>query len=160
MPLFIILVVTRLSLASRKSRGRIQLLEKDESYHKRLVHIVGQLERQVEDVVADMVDNPGNVRPSSASTLASPADRSKSSEAKGDDTEAALTQAPPAIALTPLQHKLVNWLNSIPQLKKELVWIDPARNSHAIIIARDLKRFSWHAVGEGVLRHWADHILI
>ena len=47
-------------------------------------------------------------------------------------------------------------LNALPQLKKELAYIPNVRNSHAIIIARDIKNFEFHKMGEGVLRHWAD----
>lgn len=160
MPVLFCLVITRLSLASRKSRERIQLLEKDESYSSRLVHTLGQIERQVEDTVVEMIDDSGEVVPSSASTLAaSPALAADVglSAAKGQEAKAA-TAEKPHVTLSPLQHKLVKWLNSIPQLEKELVWIDPVRNSHAVIIARDITRFPDQQIGEGVLRHWADHL--
>ena len=48
----------------------------------------------------------------------------------------------------------------LPGLKKELVFIKQVRNSHAVIIARDVKRFPGHKDGEGVLRHWADHFIM
>ena len=42
-PLLLSLIITRLALASRASRARIKLLEKEESSQERLVHVVGRL---------------------------------------------------------------------------------------------------------------------
>ncbi|KAI0295366.1 putative serine esterase-domain-containing protein [Multifurca ochricompacta] len=47
-------------------------------------------------------------------------------------------------------------LNALPQLKKELAYITDVRNSHGAIVARDVKNFGFHKIGEGVLRHWAN----
>ena len=61
--------------------------------------------------------------------------------------------------LTPLQRKIAAALNKLP-LKKEQVYIHSVRNSHAIIVCRDVKRFELHRQGEGVVRHWADHFIL
>ncbi len=62
--------------------------------------------------------------------------------------------------LSELQTKMVASMNQIPGLKKQLVFIDPVINSHAVIVSRDVKRFKHHSIGEGVLRHLADHFVV
>ncbi|KAG8894499.1 hypothetical protein FRB99_001224, partial [Tulasnella sp. 403] len=59
--------------------------------------------------------------------------------------------------LTPAQERIIVNLNTLPGLKKEFVFLDGVRNSHATIVSRDLKHFDFHKRGEGVLRHLADH---
>ncbi|KAI0358083.1 DUF676-domain-containing protein [Trametes cingulata] len=162
-PLFFTLVITRLSLASHASRTRIKKLEKDESSTERLVHIIGSLEREVEDAVVDMFDNSGSPDASSSEpTLAAIASEETSLDAQGEVARSSDTPAErdPGLVLNELQRKMVTWLNTLPGLKKELVFIHPVRNSHATIISRDVKRFPSHKLGEGVLRHWADHFVM
>ncbi|KAI9064022.1 DUF676-domain-containing protein [Trametes sanguinea] len=162
-PLFLTLVLTRLSLASKASRTRIKQLEKDESGTERLVHVIGSLEREMEDAVVDMFDNADNTPsadngsdPSSASSETISADSRALSTGKG-----ALAKArKPEFVLSEKQRKLVKWLNALPGLKKELAFIHPVRNAHGTIIARDVKRFPAHKLGEGVLRHLADHLIL
>ena len=128
------MALVRLSISSRRSRSRIKLLEaEDPSATQRLVHIVGQLEREVEDIVVDIVDNP---------PVSIPSPRGKTSN-----------ESP---RVTPAQRRMAASLNALPQLKKERVYIPDVRNSHATIIARDVQNFEFHKIGEGVLRHWAD----
>jgi hypothetical protein len=125
------LAVVRLSISSRRSRSRIKLLEaEDPSATQRLVHIIGQLERQVEDIVVDIVDDP-------PVSISSPGSK----------------ETP---RVTAAQRRMAASLNALPQLKKELVFIPDVRNSHATIIARDVQNYEFHRIGEGVLRHWAD----
>ena len=134
-PSIITLALIRLSIASHYSRTRVKLLEaEDASTSERLVHIFGQLEREVEDMVVDIVDDPNTLVPSQES-----AKTSKTSP-----------------RLTALQRKMAAVLNSLPQLKKERAYIADVRNSHSVIVARDVKNFDFHKIGEGVLRHWAD----
>ncbi|KAI9511411.1 putative serine esterase-domain-containing protein [Russula earlei] len=129
-PAFISLAILRLSIASHHSRSRIKLLEsEDTSATERLVHIFGQLEHKVENIVVDIVDN---------SSAISYQENTKTPR------------------VTAAQRKMVAVLNSLPQLKKERAYIPNVRNSHAAIIARDVKNFEFHKIGEGVLRHWAD----
>jgi hypothetical protein len=61
--------------------------------------------------------------------------------------------------LSDIQLRIVDHLNRIPQLKKQLVFIHQ-RNSHATIVARDVKRFDFHKDGWGVIQHWADHFVL
>jgi hypothetical protein len=138
-PTFICLALVRLSISSRRSRSRIKLLEaEDPSATQRLVHIIGQLERQVEDIVVDIVDDPAVSIPSPGSTET-------------------LKEGP---RVSPAQRRMAAGLNALPQLKKELVYIPDVRNSHATIIARDIQNFEFHKIGEGVLRHWADSFVV
>jgi len=126
------LAVIKLSIASHYSHSRVKLLEaEDTSTSQRLVHIFGQLEREVEDIVVDIVDDPNTPIPPQESTKANP-------------------------RLTALQRKMAAVLNALPQLKKERAYIPDVRNSHSVIIARDVKNYDFHRIGEGVLRHWAD----
>ena len=154
MPLVLSLVITRLSLASRASRARIKVLEKEESGVERLAHIVARLEREMEDAMVDMFDGDGTeiAAPGSSGEKPGP---SPGKTKKGKDGE---PKDQPR--LLEVQKRMVRWLNSLPGLKKELVFIKQVRNSHAVIIARDVKRFPGHKDGEGVLRHWADHFIM
>jgi hypothetical protein len=124
------------SISSRRSRSRIKLLEADPSATQRLVHIVGQRERQVEHivVVVDIVDDP---------PVSIPSPESKETP-----------------RVTPAQRRMAADLNALPQLKKELVFIPDVYNPHATIIARDIQNYEFHRIGEGVLRHWADAFMM
>jgi hypothetical protein len=134
-PTFICLALTRLTISARRSRSRIKLLEaEDPSATQRLVHIFAQLERQVEDIVVDIVDDTPLSIPSPGSTK-TPKESPR---------------------VTPAQRRMAVNLNALPQLKKERAYIPDVRNSHATIVARDVQKFKFHKVGEGVLRHWAD----
>lgn len=144
LPLIFALLIFRLGLDARASRARIRLLEKDPSSSGRLVNMLRSLEKQVDDAVADMLDDADQPADQEAQTLP---------EAGADGP------APPAVSqpvLTRTQYRVLASLNSLPQLQKHLVYIHPVRNSHAVIVARDVRRFEHHKRGEGVLRHWAD----
>lgn len=62
--------------------------------------------------------------------------------------------------LTDRQRLMARALSALPRLTKHLVFLDPMRNSHATIIARDVKGFSFHKRGWGVLQHWADGFVL
>ncbi|KAH9039344.1 DUF676-domain-containing protein [Lactarius pseudohatsudake] len=139
LPIILILVLIRISISSYHSRSRIRLLEsEDASATQRLVHVFGQLERRVEDIVADMADDPATLVPSPNGNQA----------------------AKVALRVTPAQRRMVAALNTLPQLKKERAFITDVINSHATIIARDIKNYEFHKIGEGVLRHWADAFIL
>jgi len=122
-------------MSSHRSRSRIKLLEAEDPLEtQRLVHIVGQLERQVQDIVIDVVDDPPVSVP--------PPGRTKMSKES--------PRVPPA------QRRMAASLNALPQLKKERVYIPDVRNSHGSIIARNIQKNEFHKIGEGVLKHWAD----
>lgn len=181
MPMLLMLILTRLSLDSRKSRVRVQLLEKSgsESSTERLVHTLARLEREMETAMVGLIDNPGTA-PSSPPRTPPASDHDSelglgaglsadADETLGKESKVMLglhpSATPPApeqqhVMLTELQLKLVRTLNTLPHLQKTLVFIHPVRNSHAVIISRDVKRFEAHRRGEGVLRHWADHFII
>ena len=134
------LALIRLSIASHYSRSRVKLLEsEDASTSQRLVHIFGQLEREVEDIVVDIVDDPNTPIPSQESTK---------------------TSKKTSPRLTALQRKMAAVLNALPQLKKERAYIPDVRNSHSVIVARDVENYDFHRIGEGVLRHWADAFIM
>ena len=157
-PLALSLIITRLALASHASRARIKLLEKEESSRERLVHVIGRLEREMEDAVVDMFDSPGGLSDAESSQ---PSLSAGVSAAKADLDAASKAQAEQKdLVLSDVQKKIVAWLNTLPGLKKELAFIHPVRNAHAVIISRDVKRFPSHRPGEGVIRHWADHFTI
>ena len=59
--------------------------------------------------------------------------------------------------LKPTQVRMIANLNTLPNLKKEYVFLDGMRNSHATIVVRDLPKFAFHIRGRGVLKHLADH---
>ncbi|KAI0343271.1 DUF676-domain-containing protein [Trametopsis cervina] len=161
-PTFMSLVVVRLSLDARKSRSRIKLLEKDESYRERFAHVVAELEKRVEDAVADYIDDTSGAITSALSDPSSETIVGSQPPAKDkDNTEHADAIASAKQAqITPSQRKIVTWLNKLPNLKKELVYIHPIMNAHAVIIARDVVRFEHHKQGQAVLRHMADNFVM
>jgi hypothetical protein len=86
--------------------------------------------------------------PSSSASLS----KSKKSQAKASKSLDPI--------LLPVQLEMVENLNKLPDLKKRLVFIDPVMNSHATIVARDVKRFAWHQQGWGVIQCWADGFVL
>jgi len=165
LPLFFILVLSRLSLASSASRKRIRLMEKDTSAVDRLVHVIAKLERGVEDAVADMMDEPGSspaVRtPSSEPDILSSSPELGLMGTEAKDVPREEVPAPPRhLILTDLQLKLVRLLNTLPKLKKERAFIPSVRNAHGVLICRDTQVFAFHKLGEGALRHWAYHFIM
>ncbi|KAF6761690.1 lipid particle protein [Ephemerocybe angulata] len=144
-PTFISLVLVNFTLNSHKSKARIKLLENEykTTNEQKLIHILAELEREVEDAIVDMVDSddPGTMTPTSSKSVA-----------------IIRPQAHPILSTH--QKKIANWLNTLPGLKKEMVFLPDIRNSHATIVSRDVKRFESHRDGEDVIRHWAKHLII
>lgn len=134
------LALINLSMATRSSRARIRLLEKDESSKGKLIHVLADIERDLERTVVDYIDDP---------------DPTPSHHPFEKKTK--LTSEQPI--LTPLQRKIAASLNKLP-IKKELAYFDNVRNAHAIIVCRDVKRFEGHKAGEGVVRHWAASFIL
>jgi hypothetical protein len=131
-PLAISILLIYLPFGAYKSRARIRLLEKDESDSRKLINILEEVERNVEDAVVDIIDNNAGLGQSEGSTQA-PKEKSP---------------------LTPLQNRIAASLNKLP-IKKQLAYIENVMNSHAVIVCRDVDRFEGHRAGEGVVRHWA-----
>ncbi|KAJ3536957.1 hypothetical protein NM688_g6764 [Phlebia brevispora] len=71
-PTLMTFAVIRLTLDSRSSRSRIRLLESDESYHERLANVIGSLEKRVEDVMVDYLDDGSGFRAQDALWLRGP----------------------------------------------------------------------------------------
>jgi len=147
------------------------MLESDKSDNNPLMHIVAKLEADLETGIMDMYDEADASRtpqgtPESSDDItkelqAQPAARGvcKSSSDKDKDKEKARKAAFEPL-LTPMQRRCIENLNKIPQLKKERAFFKNVRNTHAMIVCRDVKRFQFHEEGEGVLRHWADHFVL
>jgi len=66
------------------------------------------------------------------------------------------SQAREPSLLTEEQEKMVRSLNTIPNMKKYRALFVEVRNSHAIIISRDPRRFEIHEKGVEILKHWAE----
>jgi len=129
-PTFVTIAFVTLSRASKVSRARLKLLEKDDSQGERLVNILADIEKKMqEDAVVTVV--------------------------KDSTTEVTQTRS----VLTSVQRRMAESLNRLP-IHKEIVFIDEVRNSHATIVCRDIKRFKFHKRGEGVLRHWAASFVL
>lgn len=153
-PVGISVAVIRISLSAHHSRARIRLLEQDESSSEKLIHILAQLEKNVEDVVVDLIDDSGPSPVASSSTDVSTTDGQALTK------KAKKTKLPPEQPiLTPLQRNIAASLNKLP-IKKELAYIWSVRNSHATIVCRDVKRFEAHREGEGIVRHWATSFVL
>ncbi|KAH9962616.1 DUF676-domain-containing protein [Russula dissimulans] len=136
-PTFIGILMVRFSIASRHSRSRIKLLESENAAStRRLVHIFGQSECQVEHIRA--------IADTGESAISDPSQERKT-----------ISEKIPRI--TDSQRKMVAALNSLPQLKKERAYILESRNSHAAIVMRNGES---NKIGEGVLRHWADAFIM
>lgn len=154
-PALMSIAFVRLSLESRKSRGRIRLLESDASYRERLVQIVGHVEKRVEDAVVEYMDDPGaDVTRAEEPSAGSSATLAEAPQTKGEVVRASVT------GISDLQRRMAESLNTLPRLEKQRAFIDLVLNSHAIIIARDVKRFKHHTRGHGVLTHLADHLVL
>jgi len=137
-PTVISIALLRFTLASRSSRARIKILEKESHPEgkQRLAEILAELEREMEEAVVDFIDNPD---PSPA----------YQPENLGRDHP----------IITPNHRKIATWLNTLP-IKKEIAYFPAVRNSHAMIVCRDVKQFEVHREGEGVLRHWANSFIL
>lgn len=162
------MAITRLTLESRKSNARIKLLDverqSDESKMEYLKTLFRGLEKEMDDAVADLMDRSGSMTPDPNTTVLT----KKDSSSAGHDSKALPTStSSPASSkdcskskddplLTPVQITMAKQLNTIPHLKKKLVFIDNVMNSHGAIIARDARRFKDQERGMGVVRCWAD----
>ena len=119
---------------------------------------MGRLEKHVEDAVADYIDDPG---PTIPDFTASNSAEILIQVTPTNEVEVKIIRTPsqPPV-ISELQKKMIKHLDALPNLKKEIAFIHPVFNSHAVIISRDVKRFKHHTEGWGVLRHLADNFLI
>jgi hypothetical protein len=159
-PVGISLGLIRLSLASRASRARIKLLEEDASNGQKLIHAISAVEQRVEDAVVELVEDPTRESNTDPSPLALAMADVTSTEDKGEGPESVPVSQGEPQPLTTLQRQIAARLNTLPQLRKEKAFIAQVRNSHAVIVCRDVTRFPGHRMGEGVIRHLADHFVL
>ena len=158
-PTFVSLALIRLSISSYHSKTRLKALEIDVSKKERLALIIAELEGKVESVALDMYDDSQGT-PSSSSPLPSeyPIDGTVTQQVVVNDSRHSPPQS--QALLSPIQRRWIQNLNKIPQLQKECALFPGVRNTHAMIVCRDVKRSKFHLEGEGVLRHWADHFVL
>jgi len=147
LPVVLFMLLFRLGLDARASRARIRLLERDPSSSGRLINMLRSIEKEVDDVVADMLDDPQQSSDKESGVQA---------QVESDNENDAPAPSVAQPVLTRTQQLVLSSLNSLPQLQKHFAFIHPVRNSHAVIVSRDVKKFEYHKRGEGVLRHWAD----
>jgi hypothetical protein len=160
-PIGIILALIRSTLSARSSRARIKLLEKDTSKGQRLIHVMAQLEQDIENAVVNLVDDAGPVSDTPPlSDIDTDTDTDTSLTKSNDKGKSKSRPTPLQPILTPLQRKMVASLNSIPSLKKERAFIAGVRNAHAALVCRAVKWVPLHRIGEGVIRHWADNFIL
>lgn len=131
-PSFIIYILARFMVQSRKSQKRIRAL-----YSGELSTMEGRLRRvglALEDTFDEIAED---VFPLS-----------------GDSEE--LTESDPIF--TPAQKRMIQNLNDIPGLEKIMVYLPNERNSHGAIICRSAS-FEGHRKGLEVLRWWSDRFV-
>ena len=151
-PAFLSLLIVKFTMASKKSRTRLQILEAD-SARERLSRIIAKLEREIETATLDAYENTG--------LLLSIDPPSRGAET-GMLVPKAITAELEALShdisyLTPGQLKCLENLNKIPRLRKTIAFIAEVDNAHPLIVCRSDVKVEHHRKGEGVLRHWADH---
>lgn len=119
----------------------------------------------MEDAIVSVVHDVGEIGVNTAVSRNAQPDhmgariqpKANSSVDSVDDTSPPLTpQAQGQSFLTKEQKNMVRSLNTIPHMKKYRLFFTEVRNSHAIIISRDPRRFEIHKKGEEVLRHWGE----
>ncbi|KAF8323474.1 putative serine esterase-domain-containing protein [Cantharellus anzutake] len=153
------LLIARLSLDSRASRERIRLLEANTSRSDYLSSSLGRVEdaggvsKQDNDAYAGL-RRPAPMANGNAGARGFHLENPDEAQETNFQIEAISPR------LTPLQLQMAMNLNSIPQLKKKLAYIDGVVNSHAVIISRDVKRFEVHKKGRGVVRNWAESFVL
>lgn len=131
-PSFILYILARFMVQSRKSQKRIRAL-----YSGELSTLEGRLRRvglAIEDTFEEIAED---VFPLS-----------------GEAEE--LTDTDPIF--TPAQKRMIQNLNDIPGLEKIMVYLPNERNSHGAIICRN-SNFEGHRKGLEVLKWWSDQFI-
>jgi len=165
-PLVMMMVIVRFSIATHASQKRIRMLERDTMGETRLVKMLRELEQGMDNAVADMVDQPGTPDPDALHAATA---RKSGIEFNVHDADARVESPEPSTPgvatrphrkgegiFTPLHRRMAANLNGIPHLQKHIAYIPEYVNAHAIIVVRDPAQFDWHHKGLGVVRHWAD----
>jgi hypothetical protein len=167
-PIIFTLVISNFTYNAFLSRHRIRLLEKSGKRNREtIMDLMRSLEREVEETVVDYVETgeAESTPESSRSITPLPTHASTSQREDADVLHSGPTSSSPTRntsqpVLLPAQERMIANLNSIPHLKKQFVFYEGLTNTHATIVCRDIKRFSFHKKGEGVLRHLADNMVV
>lgn len=128
LPSFIIYLLTRFMVQSRRSRQRIRLMSNGEM--SKLEEQLRRVGLALEDTFEELAEDTFPLAPDSQDT---------------EFTDPILSDA---------QKRMTLNLNAIEGLEKHLVYLPNERNSHGAIIARDT-RFEGHKKGLEVLRWWS-----
>ncbi|KAL0577306.1 hypothetical protein V5O48_004699 [Marasmius crinis-equi] len=136
------LVVVRFMKESKKSKARIKALEKDIRSEQSLAQVLAKLEHDMEAAVEGLIEEPQ--RPTTAKQV--------------DEGDQVPELEKPAV-LSPLQRRMAQQLNTLP-IEKHFAFLDAVFNSHGSIIMRDVKRFPFQIIGEGVVKHWTDSLIV
>jgi hypothetical protein len=65
-----------------------------------------------------------------------------------------------ALLLTPAQKVMARALQTHLQHAERIIgWFPWAYNAHAVLIARDVRRFKKHEEGRGIVREWAVRVV-
>ncbi|KAF8595039.1 DUF676-domain-containing protein [Ceratobasidium sp. AG-I] len=112
-----------------------------------------------EDVKSSVASLP-TPAPTPKPTAVEPLQSQEPSHQSSTQTKPKSTDEGPQPVLTPSHHKMIASLNSIPQLKKVVVYFPWARNSHSAIVVREPKTWDVNRDGLGILKHWADRFVL
>ena len=163
--MFASLVLYRFSKSSKLSRARIKTIEDSESYQQRLIHIFSNLENRMENAMVGVAHDVAEIgvnapvsqeEQKTALAANSKLEANDSANSTANTKPPITSQAREKSLLTEEQEKMVRSLNAIPNMKKYRAFFTEVRNSHAILISRDPRRFEIHEKGVEVLRHWAE----
>lgn len=160
-PLLMATVVVSLSIQNRASKERIKLL-RDGDGEEKLASMIRSAEKKLDNVIADLVDGASLAdsdisEAESLSSAVSP--DAKSSAAFPTSHSICKYGKKQKPTLTPAQVRMINSLNSLEFLHKEVAFISNTRFAHAALICRDPKNFPTHEEGTGAIRHWADRFI-
>ncbi|THV05529.1 DUF676-domain-containing protein [Dendrothele bispora CBS 962.96] len=152
LPAVLSLAIIRFSRATRSSKARIKTLETDFPKGETLASMLGRLEHQMESAVVEMMEDPMLGASSFDNTIAI------EDEGKGETTKFRRLEKDEHPVITPLQYKIAARMNKLP-IKKEFAFLTDF-NTHGTIICRDVERFAFREAGRGVIRHWADSLVV
>ncbi|WWC59357.1 uncharacterized protein I303_101909 [Kwoniella dejecticola CBS 10117] len=166
LPLIVILILTRQSLDTRRSKHRLQLLSQTSTSSEGSYHIphpsgmsiqalrdgIRRIERSLESDLVENVplDSPSTSLFKSSSALF-PHDHQNPNSSAHEDIDL-------KIELKDSQMRMCLWLNQLP-LEKYLTWWPEIGNAHATAIVRDPKQFPAHERGRGLIKLWAKNTL-
>jgi hypothetical protein len=137
-PIILFLVFSRFAVKTLSSRSRIKFLEKEffKRKQKALLHVLAEIEHEVEDAVVDLIDGSDPVP---------------------------VYQTLPKSSTHPVicsnHRRIAAWLNALP-IHKEFAYFEGVANSHAMIVCRDIHRVDSDRLGQPIVRHWASQLVI